>query len=717
MLMAGVVMMATACEKELSGEQQEGAVNFDINLKAETRAVNGGDFTPETLKVRIYREDGALIRRYTSMEEIPAPLYLVEGSYSVLVEAGDKEQQAFVDPNDAAALQQLLCYRGEQPFQVAPHTTTNIAVTCPTLNTKATVTFDTTNSENENALLSDVKIQLAAMTSTATKVADFEADVAAAEAPALTFTETTTGYFLLPEEVTTLVWAFSATHPEDGAIEKVGTISNVEAGKGYKLAFVYSKSPEGLMTIQVLVDDSVDEFENDFDFKPQPEITGEGISNSAVNTYKSGSTVTLVCESINDLQQLTLGGVTFFENGQVVEGAIAGLTATVVDAAKVQFTLDAAYFASLSGAYQTLEFGMTDTGGDYQQKLQFVKTGLVMEATTCDLWANTASFEAVVTDAAQSVVVRYRRQGTTEWAEAALSATEAMNYRGTSAATWSESTNVKGYTIYTPDTAKSIFANAAYECQLVVDGNALDTATLTTSTTQTIPYATLEDTSLSCWGSSNSSAPFWGSGNNTYKKTLCVQSSYAGQQGSYCAKLESSETLGMLAAGNLFTGTFSMSGFSGTVGFGVKYDWLARPSALKVKVWHNIGNVTTTKYASEIAEGQPDQAVIQAVVIDWSSRHNVTSGSATPTGVWSPENGADASASGKVIGYGVVYPTGQTAGSEMVELEIPIVWYDKVTKPSNNYTLIISSATSRYGDYMNGCNANTMYIDDYRWAY
>ena len=66
MLMAGVVMMATACEKELSGEQQEGAVNFDINLKAETRAVNGGDFTPETLKVRIYREDGALIRRYTS---------------------------------------------------------------------------------------------------------------------------------------------------------------------------------------------------------------------------------------------------------------------------------------------------------------------------------------------------------------------------------------------------------------------------------------------------------------------------------------------------------------------------------------------------------------------------------------------------------------------------------------------------------------------------
>ena len=80
--MAGVVLMATACEQELSTVAEEGAVNLDINLSSETRAVNGGDFTPEVLKVRIYREDGSLIRRYTSMEEIPAPLYLVGGNYS-----------------------------------------------------------------------------------------------------------------------------------------------------------------------------------------------------------------------------------------------------------------------------------------------------------------------------------------------------------------------------------------------------------------------------------------------------------------------------------------------------------------------------------------------------------------------------------------------------------------------------------------------------------
>ncbi|MBQ1221900.1 MAG: PCMD domain-containing protein, partial [Alistipes sp.] len=149
----------------------------------------------------------------------------------------------------------------------------------------------------------------------------------------------------------------------------------------------------------------------------------------------------------------------------------------------------------------------------------------------------------------------------------------------------------------------------------------------------------------------------------------------------------------------------------------VNYNWQARPSSLKVKVWHNIGNVTTTKYSSAIPEGSPDQASIYVCIIDWDSRHNVTSGADTPTGVWSPENGLNSVSEGEVLGYGIIYPQGQTSGSEMVETEIPIVWYDTTKKPSKNYTLILASASSRYGDYMNGCNKNVMYVDDFRWAY
>ncbi|MEG1885929.1 MAG: PCMD domain-containing protein, partial [Alistipes sp.] len=51
------------------------------------------------------------------------------------------------------------------------------------------------------------------------------------------------------------------------------------------------------------------------------------------------------------------------------------------------------------------------------------------------------------------------------------------------------------------------------------------------------------------------------------------------------------------------------------------------------------------------------------------------------------------------------------------DLNIPIQYYDKMTKPSKSYTLIISCTTSAYGDYLNGCSTNKLYVDDFKWVY
>lgn len=370
---------------------------------------------------------------------------------------------------------------------------------------------------------------------------------------------------------------------------------------------------------------------------------------------------------------------------------------------------------------QNITFKAEDTnGGVGDNKIEFKNQGLDIIATTADLWLNTATFNAVVTDASlPSVKVQYRRKGTSEWViTSAGSLSSGNNFTVTSSAQWTEGKNDKGYIVYYPNSDKSIFANSTYECQLVLNDVAYGPIVeYATTGGQTITDATFENISLSCWGLSNDKAPFWGSGNNTYKKTLCVQSTYAGQQGSYCAKLEASETLGMLASGNLFTGTFAMDGFAGTVSFGIDYPWAARPTAIKLKVRHELGNVTTTKYSSDIPKGSPDQASIYCSIINWDTQHKVTSGADSPTGVWSPENGINSVSAGEVIGYGAVYPQGTTAGSQMVELVIPIKYYDKVTKPSKKYKLIIAAATSRYGDYMNGCNESVMYVDDFQWVY
>ncbi len=748
MLFAGVAMMAASCEREpLAGIGGEGAVNFSIDYSAATRAVNESDFTPDPVKVRIYRPEGdtdsALIRRYTALDEIPEPLYLVSGNYSIKVEAGDKENVAFVE-DDAAARKLKLCYEGWKSFTVDAHQTNDISVSCPTINVRANLLFDTSDSKlddtgrriYENRKFSDVKITVAAVTTDATTLADYTSAVAAAEAPKLVFDAfetvgTASGYFLLPEGVETLVWAFEGQHETDGQIARIGMIKDVKPAHAYKVSFFYTRTPDGYAKVEVEVDDEVEVLEDDWYFKPQPEISGSGIDAAAVNNYTEGSDVVLVCESINDLVTLSLGGTEFFKQGAVVPDAINGVSCVKNEATKVTITLSEAYFDTLNGGVQALSFGMQDAGSAevYAQRIEFFKQGLVAEEATADLWANTATFKALVQESVGTVTIRYRKAGGTDWntltAIAGATADGYTTYTATSTAGWIESTNSNNHKVYTPDLNKSIFADNRYEYQLLLDGaEEGPVAIYAPTTTQTIVDSSFENGGMTCFSTSSANTTFWGSGNNSITTSLCRQSTFVGQSGSYCAKMTANDPgmLSMMAAGNLFTGQFNMNGFKGTVSFGVDYNWEARPTALKLKYWAKVGSVTHTTYNSDnpnggLAKGAQDQASIYVSIIDWDTQHGVTSGSGTPSGVWSPENGADAVSAGKVIGYGIVYPNKTTDGSSMVELEIPINYYDTVTKPSKRYKLIIACATSRYGDYMNGCASNEMYVDDFQWIY
>lgn len=756
MLIAGVTLGVASCEREpLMSGGGEGAVNFSIDYSTTTasRADDQSDFTPEKLKVRIYRPEGAddqvLIRRYTSMEEIPTPLYLVAGEYSVLVEAGDKSNTAFVE-EDEDARKLKLCYEGRKDFTVAPKSNTDIDVVCPTINVRANLLFDTADSQkdatgrriHENRMISDVKITVAALTTDAANVADLTAAITEAEAPMLTFTQfektvdanglaTASGYFLLPEGVTTLVWAFEGTHETDGRIARVGTISDVKPAHAYKTSFYYTRTPDGYAAVQVEIDETTENFEDDWYFKPQPEITGSGIDAAGVNTYTEGSDVVLTCESINDLVTLSLGGVEFFKDGAVVADAITGVSCVKNEATKVTITLSEAYFDTLNGGVQTLSFGMQDAGSSevYAQHVEFRKQGLVADEVTADLWANTATFKALVQSSVSKVEIRYRKEGASDWntltAVAGTTADGFTTYTAASTAGWIESTNGNNHKVYKPDMTKSIFANNRYEYQLLFDGVAEGpTVVYAPTTSQSIPYATFEDSSLACYGNDTGIAPFWGSGNNSYTPSLCTFSSYDGNQGVACPKLAAGlggipGVFELLAAGNLFTGTFNKPSTTGTVAFGVKYNWEARPTSFKMKYWGSIGTVDRVDKSSFeiLSKGEADQASILVAIVDWSERHKVTSGTGDPTGMWSPEDGANAVSEGKIIGYGVAYPTGQTAGSSMVEMQIDLYYYDTTTKPSANYTLVISCATSRYGDYMNGCSTNVMYVDDFRWGY
>lgn len=735
MLLSLLVWGGTACSKDPdAGAAGEGAVRFDIRMAQPTRA----EAMPPEVLIRIYRADGALIRRYNSVAEMPSPLYLVAGDYKIRIEAGDPAANAaFIPATDAERLRKLY-FAAEEPFTLTAHKTLTKEIKVPVQNVGATICFDPEAEGSENGRLSGVAIDVAAMTLADAGSATSEAyEAAAADAPKLTFgtQKEQTGYFICPEGVASLVWRFRATHAEAGEVLKIGSIDHVEAGKCYKMTFTYSPLPDGEIGITVSVSEDTEISNDQIIFKPQPELTAdEGFDLEAPAPYREGSTVGFTCMGIVDLGAIDLDGAALYTNGAVADPLPAGVTVDAKSGTEVAIALGPDWFATRGAGLGSAVFRVDDS---YDFTYHYAKQGLVAAtAADCDLWANTARLKAIVTDeTAADVKIRYRREGSAEWAEAAAAkGADGFTWTAATAAAWNEGTNANGLTVYTPDKDHSIFADNTYEYQLVIGGTPVgEAARFTPTADQSIPNGDMSNWSTKnvekegattttpvAYPNATADIAWWGCGNNTAKKELCTQSTYSGMEGS-CAKLAADGVnLGIikaLAAGNLFTGSFKMNGSTGgNVYFGVPYTWKTRPTKLLVKHHTTVGTVDYNKHNGPLAEGTTDIACIYVAIVDWSAPHVVGSSTSGYSGVWdcAAQTSVD---EGKIIGYGKLEIKESSTGTTVEEVDIPIQYYDTTTKPRGNYTLVIACATSMYGDYFNGCSTNVMYVDDFRWGY
>lgn len=787
--LAAVALIVAACQEgldQISTEEGMGSVSLSISTKEHTR---GGDFTPEELRVRIYDEDDRLIRIYTEDDVIPEKIALVAGEYTFKVEARDNDHTTKFKGSDVEDDREKIYYIGEDDVTVTAGGSVTAEVDCDPQHVRVGVILD--EDEGENQYLRNVGISLAAMQLTTgnnptavdnKKKNDFDTAYAASTgADRLDFGTAISGsttsyvgedyaYFLMPEGVETIAWVIAGEHvapaedqpattaeedstegsdstgSNDGATAPEGVVTKfdragqivVEPGKAYALQFRYSKLPDGSITITVDVDYTVDAWDDQITFKPEPEIKPlagnpwvEDDENE--NVYVVGtSNISFEVTSINKIDGFGLNEKKLWDKGVYASGAEDMITITPegTDGKKFTVTVKPGFFATLAGGTQTFWFsaydGTTEVG---KFRTTFLNQGLMISETTSDLWANTATFKGVVTDTSVTdVKVQFRKKGSTEWVVTDAATLNAGVVTVTSKAAWTESKNVNEHIIFTPNTDKSIFANNTYECQLVVKGVAYGPIVeYKTEVKQEIPDGDMQSTSLPCWTDDSSKSSFWGSGNNSLSEVLCEQVSYAGTENRR-AHLIARDPMGLLASGNLFTGTFTFGEPSfglGTVRFGVPYKWKARPRALSVKYWAKIENVNVAKHKEMIAPGDPDEGSIYVCIIDWTDQHKVVSGTSKVAGVWSPEDGMNPKDSegnqvGKIIGYAVFNPKGKTSedSSQMVTKELEIVYYDKEAKPTEgNYSLIIAAATSRYGDYMNGCNTNEMYVDDFQWVY
>lgn len=468
------------------------------------------------------------------------------------------------------------------------------------------------------------------------------------------------------------------------------------------------------------VDTSTDDYDDTFPFSPEPSIESDGFDMDQPQDFIPGTTSPkrYMITTMAAVKSVVIGiGDDSYE---ALNGTTEGVEVTRESDLSLTVTLSDAFFAGRPGGSHPVSIRVTDSAGAEATAIsEYRLQGLLpIEKTDYDLWTNSLTLRALVLDPNVTTATFGLRVKDGEWSDAeGVNAGEGI-YTATFTAQWKESVNAAGLTVHTPVAGTGVFAGNSYEARAALDGETVSSAEFQAAAGQVIPDGDMESGSLPCFGKSTSeSTTFWGSGNAATSR-LCAQSTKPGMGGSYCAKLESQPAFGLLAAGNLFSATFRFASLSGTASFGMPYQWTARPTALRLKYHATVGAVnkgTVTEEHEYIQDGQ-DRSRIFAVIVDWNSRHATVAGMGSPTGVWDPAKTAE-TAEGPVIAYGSLLIGETTPGDAMTTVEIPIEYYDRTTKPTGAYTLVISCTTSAYGDFKVGCLGNVMYVDDFEWVY
>lgn len=365
----------------------------------------------------------------------------------------------------------------------------------------------------------------------------------------------------------------------------------------------------------------------------------------------------------------------------------------------------------------------------------FVPEAISATVSDIDLWKNTATI--TLNNAPEGATVQYKRSTESEWKNTT------KNPNGTFSITpsWITEENDAGKTVYSLDNNCGVFAGATYDWQ-ILNGEAV----VASGTFETSAGDPIENGDMSQWcetkemlplfgskkkitvwypGSSwsDSTPGFWDSSNNAGNKTACTQDK---TKNASCAWLQASgvSLVGALASGSLFTGTFTYANMNGTASFGQKYKYTARPTALRLKYHATLGTVNYNKHNGPLEKNKDimDQCSFTVCIVDWDTRHDVQSGTSAPKGIWDPITMGELPVDKQngIIGYGVKYSSENTPGTDLIPLEIPIKYYQQTNAApdgENKFTIIISVSTSRYGDYLNGCDKNKIYVDDFEWVY
>lgn len=235
------------------------------------------------------------------------------------------------------------------------------------------------------------------------------------------------------------------------------------------------------------------------------------------------------------------------------------------------------------------------------------------------------------------------------------------------------------------------------------------------------PNCGVEEGSFKFWGSGNGDEDAPGSASYKVITTIDTNEKVHGNQS---VLAQSQWAVIKFAAGNIFTGTFA--GLVGTEGGKVNFGrpWTSRPTALKLYCKFTTGainRVSKIPAGEDIVQNETmDEAEIKFAIGNWAQRtYGGTAQSPVQVNTTDESTFIDYNTDPSTIAYGnlILHHDGyelngaekvSVATNEWKEYIIPLDYKTTNVFPTH---IIISAASSRFGDYFTGCDTSKLWID------
>ncbi len=387
----------------------------------------------------------------------------------------------------------------------------------------------------------------------------------------------------------------------------------------------------------------------------------------------------------------------------------------------------------------------------YKMNLKYtIKDGdlvfsLVVDYTT-DIVDDTIIFEPVSTGLSSTPVYEVWAAHTTVYADVDPSESEGATVQFGYTADGSTWTYVDGVNyaegLWKAD-LKGLTPSTEYTYALVINGEQVgEPLTFTTEDAPKLPNSSFEYVSKvsgkdyykfydpNC-GVADGSYMFWGSGNGEGCEgvngsanmgivitTIDTGDKIDGNQSVLC---QNNSIVGMLTAGNLFTGQFA--GLVGTSGGKVNFGrpWTSRPTALKIWAKYTTGQINILKNENlGVSKSDYDRAQIKVAIGTWDyKKYGGTKDSPVHVNTTLESTFVDFFTDPSTIANGdlIIYNDGYMINrgekvtavtSGWIEYTIPLDYRQMTTYPTH---IVISCATSQFGDYFTGYDGGKLWID------